>query len=277
MPMWAWMLIVPYGVETQQEHRPNTVVRLGLVDVFVQTCHTQGCRVFPITGGTGQTTVYNNCMSKHTPTTVSLPQGRLYVLSAPSGAGKSSLVKALLEKRDDIVVTTSHTTRAPRGQEQHGTEYFFVSSDEFDELVAEDAFLEWAQVHEHRYGTSRAVVQNLLSQGLDVILEIDYQGAFQVQRRFPDAVLIFILPPSLEELRRRIEKRGEDAPDKIDLRMRNALQEMHQCRKYNFVIINSVFTQALQDLESAIRANQLTFPQQRLRQQAVFAALGLRS
>lgn len=216
-------------------------------------------------------------MSNHSPTVVSPPEGRLYVLSAPSGAGKSSLVKALLEKRDDIVVTTSHTTRAPRGQECDGREYFFVSSQVFDQLVAEDAFLEWAQVHSHRYGTSRAEVQKLLSQGLDVILEIDYQGAFQVQRRFPDAVLIFILPPSLEELRRRIEKRGEDAPDGIDLRMRNALEEMHQCRKYNFVIINAVFEQALHDLESAIRANQLTFPQQRMRQQAVFSALGLRS
>lgn len=208
-------------------------------------------------------------------TAVSRPEGRLYVLSAPSGAGKSTLVKALLEKRDDIVVTTSHTTRAPRGQERNGREYFFVDNRQFDELVAGDAFLEWAQVHSHRYGTSRAVVQKLLQQGLDVILEIDYQGAFQVQRRFPGAVLIFVLPPSLEELRRRIENRGEDAPDKIDLRMRNALEEMRQCKKYDFVIINSVFAQALQDLESAVRANQLTFPQQRLRQQSVFSALGL--
>lgn len=197
------------------------------------------------------------------------------MLSAPSGAGKSSLVQALLEKRDDIVVSTSHTTRAPRGQEQHGKEYYFTSNDEFDALVADDAFLEWAQVHSHRYGTSRKVVGDLLAQGMDVILEIDYQGAFQVQRRFPDAVLIFILPPSLEELRRRIEKRGEDAPDKIDLRMHNALEEMRQCKKYDFVIINSVFERALLDLESAIRANQLTYPQQRVRQKSIFSALGL--
>lgn len=225
--------------------------------------------------------VYNKSMEKNaqettdTSSNAAPASGRLYVLSAPSGAGKSSLVKALLEKRDDIVVSTSHTTRQPRGQEQHGKEYFFASDAEFDTLVAQDAFLEWAQVHSHRYGTSRHVVQDLLSKGLDVILEIDYQGAFQVQRRFPDAVLIFILPPSLEELRRRIEKRGEDAPDKIDLRMRNALDEMRQCKKYDFVIINTVFAQALDDLEAAIRANQLTYPQQRVRQRAIFKSLGI--
>jgi guanylate kinase len=126
--------------------------------------------------------------------------GNLYVVAAPSGAGKSSLVKALMELDSHVFPSISHTTRAPRGQEKHGREYYFVSDAEFDMLVAQDAFFEWAHVHGKRYGTSRMAIEARLSRGDDVILEIDFQGAYQIQKIFPEAVLIFILPPSLDEL-----------------------------------------------------------------------------
>jgi guanylate kinase len=148
--------------------------------------------------------------------------GNLFVVAAPSGAGKSSLVKALMELDARVVPSVSHTTRPPRGQEVHGREYYFVSNETFDQMVLQDAFLEWASVHGNRYGTSRASIEQRMAQGADVVLEIDFQGAIQIKRIFPNAVLIFILPPSWEELRSRLERRAEDAPDVIDLRMKNA-------------------------------------------------------
>ena len=137
--------------------------------------------------------------------------GSLFIISAPSGAGKSSLVKALLATDSQAALSISHTTRAPRGQEQHGREYFFTSTAEFEQLVAQGALLEWAQVHGNCYGTAAQTVQEQLASGRDVILEIDYQGAFQVQQKMPQAQLIFILPPSMTELRARIEGEGGDA------------------------------------------------------------------
>ena len=152
----------------------------------------------------------------------------LFVVAAPSGAGKSSLVKALMAADPQIDLSISHTTRAPRGQEQQGREYHFASDAEFDQLLADGALLEWANVHGNRYGTTRQGVEEQLQRGLDVILEIDYQGAFQVRKLFPQAVLVFILPPSFEELRARIERRGEDSAEKIALRMENAKVEVQQ-------------------------------------------------
>ena len=134
--------------------------------------------------------------------------GNLFVVAAPSGAGKSSLVKALMEIDARIQPAVSHTTRPPRGQEKHGREYFFVSQQEFDAMVARDSFLEWANVHGHRYGTSRQAIEERMAQGADVILEIDFQGALNIKRIFTNAVLIFVLPPSWDELRSRLHRQG---------------------------------------------------------------------
>ena len=133
--------------------------------------------------------------------------GNLFVVAAPSGAGKSSLVKALQELDSQVHSSISHTTRAPRGQEKHGREYFFASESEFDSMVASNAFVEWANVHGRRYGTSKKAIEERISQGNDVILEIDFQGALQIKEVFANAVLIFILPPSWDELRSRLERR----------------------------------------------------------------------
>ena len=199
--------------------------------------------------------------------------GSLFIISAPSGAGKSSLVKALLAADSQAVLSISHTTRAPRGQEQHGREYFFTSPAEFEALVAQGAMLEWAQVHGNCYGTTRQAVLDQLASGRDVILEIDYQGAFQVRQQLPQAQLIFILPPSMAELLARIQGRGEDAPEKIALRMENAKTEMAQAEKFDFVIINDCFETALADLKSILNAQRLRTDAQRQRHAALFAAM----
>ena len=199
--------------------------------------------------------------------------GSLFIISAPSGAGKSSLVKALLAADQQVALSISHTTREPRGQEQHGREYFFTSDAEFDALIQQNALLEWAAVHGQRYGTSKQAVAQHLASGQDVILEIDYQGAFQVQQQLPQAQLIFILPPSMNELRARIERRGEDAPEKIALRMHNAQAEVAEAGKFDFVIINDRFEAALADLHSIVAAQRLRAAIQRQRHAALFAAM----
>lgn len=201
--------------------------------------------------------------------------GNLFVVAAPSGAGKSSLVKALRSFDARVYPSVSHTTRAPRGQEKHGREYFFVSEAEFDAMVASDAFVEWAHVHGKRYGTSKKGIQDRLADGNDVLLEIDYQGALQVRKAFPQAVLIFILPPSWEELRSRLENRGEDAPEVIELRMKNAEEEMAQVAKFDFVIINELFESALFDLKAIIHAQRLKYLSQRRLRADVFESLNL--
>ncbi len=155
---------------------------------------------------------------------IELP-GNLFVVAAPSGAGKSSLVKALLELDARLAVSVSHTTRKPRGQEQHGREYWFVDAPSFSAMVERGEFYEWAEVHGNRYGTSRGAIEARLRAGEDVVLEIDFQGALQIKQIFPEAVLIFILPPSWEELRQRLQRRGEDAPAVIEQRMANARVE----------------------------------------------------
>ena len=201
--------------------------------------------------------------------------GNLFVVAAPSGAGKSSLVKALRSFDARVYPSVSHTTRAPRGQEKHGREYFFASEQEFDAMVANNAFIEWANVHGKRYGTSKKGIQDRLASGEDVLLEIDYQGALQVRESFPQAVLIFILPPSWGELRSRLENRGEDAPDVIELRMKNAEEEMAQVAKFDFVIINELFESALFDLKAIIHAQRLKYASQRRLRADVFESLNL--
>ena len=201
--------------------------------------------------------------------------GNLFVVAAPSGAGKSSLVKALLELDPRVQPSVSHTTRPPRGQEKHGREYFFVPADEFDQMVLGGAFVEWAHVHGQRYGTSRKAIEERIAQGADVILEIDFQGALQIKRIFANAVLIFILPPSWEELRSRLERRGEDSPEVIEVRLKNAAVELTQAREFDFVIINEVFERALFDLKAIVQAQRLKFSAQRRARADTFKALNI--
>jgi len=201
--------------------------------------------------------------------------GNLYVIAAPSGAGKSSLVKALLSADPLLQLSVSHTTRAPRGQEQNGREYFFVSAAAFDAMVQADAFVEWAHVHSQRYGTSRQAIEDKIVAGSDIVLEIDFQGAMQIKKLFPEAATVFILPPSWEELRARLEKRGEDSPEVIDLRLSNAATEMAQVQHFDFVIINDLFERALADLQAVVRAQRLRYAAQRRTRASTFVGLRL--
>jgi guanylate kinase len=201
--------------------------------------------------------------------------GNLFVVAAPSGAGKSSLVKALLELDSHLALSVSHTTRAPRGQEQHGREYWFVGEAEFREMVARGEFFEWAEVHGRLYGTSRKAIQARLAQGDDVVLEIDWQGATQIKRLFEHAVLIFILPPSWDELHQRLQRRGEDGPEVIATRMANAREEVAQARHFDYVIINSLFETALFDLKTIVHSQRLKYAAQRRHRAGVFTALGI--
>ena len=195
------------------------------------------------------------------------------MVAAPSGAGKSSLVNALMEVDSRLAHSVSHTTRPPRGQEVHGREYYFVSHAQFDQMVQQGAFLEWAHVHGNRYGTSKQAIEERISQGGDIILEIDYQGAIQVKQLFHNAILVFILPPSWEELRSRLERRGEDADDVIEMRLQNAAREMGQVQEFDFVIINERFELALFDLKSIVHAQRLKYAAQRRTRTDVFSAL----
>ena len=201
--------------------------------------------------------------------------GNIFVVAAPSGAGKSSLVKALMELDSAVQPSVSHTTRPPRGQEKHGREYFFASHSEFDSMVAADAFVEWAHVHGQRYGTSKKAIEERIAQGADVILEIDFQGALQIRKIFSNAVMIFILPPSWEELRSRLERRGEDSAAIIELRLRNAAEEMARASEFDFVIINEVFERALFDLKAIVHAQRLRYSAQRRARASTFAALNI--
>jgi len=201
--------------------------------------------------------------------------GNLFIIAAPSGAGKSSLVKALLELDGHLAVSISHTTRAPRGQEQHGREYWFVDEPEFRAMAARGDFFEWAEVHGNLYGTSRAAIEARLQAGEDVVLEIDFQGALQIKQLFGHAVLIFILPPSWAELEQRLRRRGEDAHGAIGQRMANAREEVAQARHFDFVVVNAVFETALFDLKTIVHAQRLKYSAQQRSKAAVFKALDL--
>jgi guanylate kinase len=202
--------------------------------------------------------------------------GNVYVVAAPSGAGKSSLVKALMELDAAVRPSISHTTRPPRGQEIDGREYHFVSDAQFDELIQNQAFLEWATVHGHRYGTSRESIEQRIAQGTDVVLEIDYQGALQIKKIFSNAVLIFIFPPSWDELRSRLKNRGEDSPEVIETRLKNAAHEMSQAPKFDFVIINELFERALFDLKAIVHSQRLKYKALRRARADIFQALKLK-
>lgn len=201
--------------------------------------------------------------------------GNLFAVAAPSGTGKSSLVKALLEVDSHLVVTVSHTTRKPRGQDQDGREYHFVDSDRFRRMIDDGAFVEWAEVHGHLYGTSRAAIEASIGVGHDVLLEIDWQGALQIKRLYPEAIIVFLLPPSWDELRQRLLRRGEDDAVTIERRMANAKAEVAEARHFDFVIINASFETALFDLKAIVHAQRLKYAVLRRSLPAIFAALDL--
>jgi guanylate kinase len=201
--------------------------------------------------------------------------GNLFVVAAPSGAGKSSLVKALMEVDAGVQPSISHTTRAPRGQELDGREYHFVSNEAFDAMIAADEFVEWANVHGNRYGTSRQAIAQRMAAGRDVVLEIDWQGALQIRQRFASAILVFVLPPSWDELRSRLTRRGEDSADVIELRLANARQELAQAKHFDYVIINEIFERALFDLKAIVHAQRLKYAAQIRERADTFKALNI--
>jgi guanylate kinase len=177
---------------------------------------------------------------------------KLFVISAPSGAGKTSLVRTLLTQRPTLVVSVSHTTRAPRPHETAGRDYHFVSRERFEELVRDGAFLEHAQVFDHHYGTGAQQVRERLAEGRDVVLEIDWQGAQQVRRSLPESVTIFVLPPSRIALRERLAARRTDSPEVIERRLRDAVSDMSHYREFDYVVVNDDFERAVLDLNSIL-------------------------
>ncbi|HEX6306918.1 MAG TPA: guanylate kinase [Longimicrobiales bacterium] len=176
------------------------------------------------------------------------------VIAAPSGAGKTSLARALVETRADMVFSLSATTRAPRPGERDGVDYRFVSDADFEQLTRGDALLEWAHVHGRRYGTLRSGVEQALGEGSTVVLDIDVQGARLVRRTLPDAVLVFVLPPSVAEMKRRLQSRGSESAAELALRMRTARAELDAVTEFDYVIVNDDFEEALRTIESIVAA-----------------------
>ncbi|MCY1512854.1 Guanylate kinase [compost metagenome] len=199
--------------------------------------------------------------------------GTLYIVSAPSGAGKTSLVKALIDAEPNIRVSVSHTTRGMRPGEVDSVNYNFVSREEFVHMLEHGDFLEHAEVFGNLYGTSQRWVQQTLAEGHDLILEIDWQGAQQVRHLMPQAKSIFILPPSQEALRQRLDNRGQDSNEIIERRMREAVSEMSHYVEYDYLVINDDFATALDDLKAIFRANQLRHGAQQVRHGALLARL----
>ncbi|MDU5105872.1 guanylate kinase [Clostridium sp.] len=181
-------------------------------------------------------------------------RGILIVISGPSGAGKGTICKALLEKHDNIFISVSATTRAPRQGEIEGVNYYFLTRESFEEKVKENGFLEYANVHGNFYGTPKVNVEKMLDEGKDVILEIDIQGALQVKDNFKEGVFIFILPPSMEELKQRIIKRGSETEESLMTRFKNAYKEINYVSKYNYAVVNDELEVAVSKVESIIAA-----------------------
>lgn len=201
--------------------------------------------------------------------------GSLFVVAAPSGAGKSTLVNALLAQEPAIKLSISYTTRQPRPAEQHGREYYFTTEEDFLARRESGEFLESAEVHGNYYGTSRLLIEADMKAGRDVLLEIDWQGAQQVKKQFPEAVGIFILPPSIAALEERLKKRGQDEPNVIARRLLAAGGEIAHASEFEYVIINQDFATALSELTAIVKATRCRFAQQAARNTSLFAQLGI--
>jgi len=181
-------------------------------------------------------------------------KGLLIVLSGPSGAGKGTICKALMEKEKNLKLSISATTRQPRSGEIEGKNYFFKSEEEFEKMIENDSFLEWAKVYGHYYGTPKDFVLKNLEEGNDVVLEIDIQGALKIKEKFPEGVFIFILPPSMEELKNRIKKRGTETEEEIIKRFKSAYEELNYVSRYNYVVINDSVEEAVEKIRAIIIA-----------------------
>ncbi|WP_226396763.1 guanylate kinase [Haemophilus sp. Marseille-Q0026] len=201
--------------------------------------------------------------------------GNLYILSAPSGAGKSSLINALLADlpRNEVRLSISHTTRNPRPAEEDGVHYYFTTHAEFEALIEKDHFLEWAEVFGNYYGTSLPMIEKSLEQGVDVFLDIDWQGARQIRQKVPNVKTIFILPPSREELKNRLVGRGQDSEETIAKRMAEAKSEMSHYNEFDYVIVNDDFQQALAELKAILTAERLKLSSQEIRHKALIEQL----
>ncbi|WP_158965715.1 guanylate kinase [Paraglaciecola sp. L3A3] len=211
-----------------------------------------------------------------------MPQtlGNLFILTAPSGAGKSSLIKALLEKHqsnsahnNEMQVSVSHTTRSPRPGEINGVHYHFVDRAEFESLIAQDEFFEWAEVFGNYYGTSKVVIEKILRQGIDVFLDIDWQGARQVKAQIPDTATVFVAPPSKQELQRRLTSRGQDSAEVIAQRMAKAVSEISHYHEFDYIVVNDDFDAALAELDAIVMTRRLRKEKQIIRHQQLFENL----
>lgn len=184
-------------------------------------------------------------------------RGSLFVISAPSGAGKTTLCQKLIKIVPDLKFSVSYTTRKPRAGEIDGVHYSFVDEDEFRAMIEEGEFVEWAQVHGNFYGTSKRRIENMVNEGFDVILDIDVQGGRQIKEHFPDSILIFVLPPSMDELKKRLTGRMSDDEDMIKKRLKNAIAEIREYKNYDYVIINDTLDDALEDMAAIIIAERV--------------------
>lgn len=189
-------------------------------------------------------------------------KGNLYIVAAPSGAGKTTLVKAVVDSLPKVTVSISHTTRTKRPNEVDGVNYHFVTSQTFEAMIQHQDFLEYATIFDHFYGTSKAWVQDTLAKGIDVILEIDWQGHQQIKHLFPDSIGVFILPPSLEDLRLRLIARNQDSPAVIEQRLNDAKATLSHIPEFDYVVINDDFANAVHDLKLIIEANRLLLKRQ---------------
>lgn len=197
----------------------------------------------------------------------------LFVIAAPSGCGKTSLIKALIEKTNNLCVSISHTTRNARASEVHGEDYFFVSKAEFEQIKRTNGFIESAQIFDNYYGSAKQTVKDLLTQAQDVILEIDWQGARQVKKTFPDIISIFIIPPSVSVLRQRLTTRGQDDISIIERRMQDAVSEIQHYDEFDYLLVNDNFEVALSDLSNIIHSQRLSTGQQFSKHQALLETL----
>ena len=198
-------------------------------------------------------------------------KGTLYIIAAPSGGGKTSIVTALLSCVDNLAVSISHVTREQRPGEENGKSYFFISEDQFNQMVNEDLFLEHAVVFGHQYGTSRVWVEQTLAKGTDVILEIDWQGAQQIRKFYPNSVSIFILPPSMEALEQRLQRRARDSQANMAQRLAEAQSEIAHYHEFDYLVVNNEFERALEDVRTIIDASRLRLKQQKAKNAELLA------